>query len=261
LTARKHTIVGTLEVLESIQGPRRQHKRDVLVHLPWGYEESERRYPVLYMHDGQNLFDEETAFDREWQVDETMRWLHRWGVDAIVVGIPNMGDARLDEYSPFRDTTHGGGGGDRYLDWLVDKVKPVVDDRFRTLRSRRHTGIAGSSMGGLISLYAYFRHPDVFGFAGVLSPALWFGDRAIFPYVQGASYVAGRLYLDVGVREGVRAVNDVRRLHTALLRKGFRPGDHLLYVEDLRGGHSELAWRRRIRPALYFLIPRSTRSD
>jgi predicted alpha/beta superfamily hydrolase len=249
-------------VLESVAGPQRHQRRDLIVHLPWGYDRSERRYPVLYMQDGQNLFDEQTAFDHEWQIDETMRWLHRWGIDAIVVGIANAGDARLDEYGPFRDSRHGGGGGgDRYLTWIVEKIKPMVDARFRTLTARRHTGIAGSSLGGLIALYAYFRHVDVFGFAAVLSPALWFGDRAIFSFVERARFAAGRLYLDVGIAEGMRPVADMRRLHTLLLKKGYRPGDHLLYVEDLRGRHSELAWRRRIRPALYFLIPRTARGD
>jgi predicted alpha/beta superfamily hydrolase len=245
--------------VESIPGPRRGQKRDLLVHLPWSYPTSSRQYPVLYMHDGQNLFDEATAFDREWRVDETMRWLGRWGIEAIVVGIPNLGEARLDEYSPFRDSRHGGGGGERYLGWILQTVKPLIDARFRTLRTRRHTGIAGSSMGGLISLYAYFRHPDVFGFAGVLSPALWFGGSNIFSFVEDAGFTPGRIYLDIGMAEGTRAVADVRRMHALLLAKNYKPAEHLLYVEDLRGRHSELAWRRRLRPALYFLIPRTGR--
>jgi predicted alpha/beta superfamily hydrolase len=245
--------------VESVPGPRRAQKRDLLIHLPWSYAQTSRQYPVLYMQDGQNLFDEATAFDREWRVDETMRWLGRWGIEAIVVGIPNLGDARLDEYSPFRDSRHGGGGGDRYLHWVVQTVKPLVDERFRTLRTRRHTGIAGSSMGGLISLYAYFRHPDVFGFSCVMSPAFWFGGDAMFTFVGDAPFVPGRIYLDIGMTEGERAVNDTRRMHALLLEKDYKPGQHLLYVEDLRGRHSELAWRRRLRPALYFLIPRTAR--
>ena len=250
-----HTVVGDLRVFEGFHSPQLGNRRDVLLYLPASYEAGTRRYPVLYMQDGQNLFDEAIAFAAEWRVDETMDALGRErGLEAIVVGVSNTGEHRLGEYSPFEDAEHGGGRGDRYLDFLVDTLKPRVDRDFRTLTDRANTLIAGSSMGGLISLYAFFRRPDVFGGAGVMSPALWFADRSIFPFVEAAPFAPGRLYLDVGTKEGTEAVANVRRMGNVLLRKGYRAQQDFLYVEQVRAGHTEKAWRKRFRRAAPFLL-------
>ena len=250
-----HTVAGNLRVFEGFPSPQLGNRRDVLVYLPPSYEEGEKRYPVLYMQDGQNLFDEATAFGDEWRVDNTLDRLSRErGLEALVVGVPNMGEGRLDEYSPFEDAAHGGGQGDRYLAFLADTLKPEIDRDFRTLPDRAHTLVAGSSMGGLISLYALFRRPDVFGGAAAMSPALWFADRAIFPFVEAAPFAPGRLYLDVGTEEGKEAVADVRRMGDLLRRKGYRPQRDLLYVEQARAGHTEKAWRKRFRRAAPFLL-------
>jgi len=250
-----HTVVGNLRVFEGFHSPQLGNRRDVLVYLPPSYEAGGKRYPVIYMQDGQNLFNEATSFADEWRVDNTMDALSRTrGLEAVVVGVPNAGEGRLAEYSPFEDAEHGGGSGDRYLDFLVDTLKPVVDRDFRTLPDRAHTFVAGSSMGGLISLYALFRRPDVFGGAAVMSPALWFADRAVIPFVEQAPFVPGRLYLDVGTEEGAEAVTDVRRLRGVLLRKGYRPRRDLLYVEQPGAGHTETAWRKRFRSAAPFLL-------
>src|SRR4051812_9334479 len=143
------------------------------------------------MHDGQNLFDPATSFSGSWNVDVSMAEASLEGFDAIVVGIPNMGADRLAEYSPFEHPELGGGRGDLYLEFLIDTVKPLIDERFMTIPDREHTGIVGSSMGGLISLYAFFRHPEVFGFAGVLSPSLWLTERATFSYIENAEFNPG----------------------------------------------------------------------
>ena len=135
------------------------------------------------MHDGQNLFDEATSYNGEWQVDETMEALSQAGYPAIVVGIPNLGARRIEEYNPFPDPQHGG-QGQAYVAFIVETLKPLIDQQFRTLPDRLHTGIMGSSMGGLISLYAFFQHREVFGFAGVMSPSLWFAGRAIFDVLR-----------------------------------------------------------------------------
>ncbi len=119
--------------------------RDLHAYLPPSYERSDRRFPGLYMHDGQNLFDATTSFAGEWGVDETMEELAVEGLEAIVIGIPH-GEDRVREYTPFN------GGGDEYLAYVVDTVKPLVDSSFRTLSDREHTGIMGSSLGALISL-------------------------------------------------------------------------------------------------------------
>jgi predicted alpha/beta superfamily hydrolase len=196
-----HTVHGNLKVLQDVASARLGNRRDILVYLPPSYEAGGRGYPVFYLHDGQNLFDAATSFAGEWQVDETMEALSQDGVEAIMVGIPNAGKARINEYSPFDTAEFGHGRGDLYLDFIVDQVKPLVDAEFRTLSGPTHTGIMGSSMGGLISLYAFFRRPETFGFAGVMSPALWFARNAIYDTVRHAEHNAGRLYLDSGTRE------------------------------------------------------------
>lgn len=250
-----HTVVGTVKVLHDFHSPQLDNRRDILVYLPPSYRTSERRYPVVYMHDGQNLFDEATSFGAEWGVDQTLEAGAEQGLEAIVVGIPNMGEARLDEYSPWRDDKYeAGGSGDPYLDFVVHTLKPVVDADFRTLPGREHTGIAGSSMGGLISLYAFFRHPETFGFAGVMSPALWFAGRRVYDYVEQAPFVPGKLYLDVGTQEGSEELQDVRRLRDILVRKGYEKGRNFLYVVEMGGAHNERAWARRLRKELHFLL-------
>ncbi|MDB4949538.1 MAG: putative hydrolase of the alpha/beta superfamily [Gemmatimonadetes bacterium] len=252
---QQHTVVGTVRVMRGLHSPELGNARDVLVYLPPSYAtDADRRYPVLYMHDGQNLFDRATSFSGEWEVDKTLEDASAEGLETIVVGIANAGPERLDEYSPFVDAEHGGGRGDAYLDFVVHTLKPIIDRNFRTLPERGSTGIAGSSMGGLITLYAFFRNAETFGFAGVMSPALWFADRAIYAYVQAAPFVPGRIYVDVGTREGREELADVRRLRDILIAKGYRKGRDFLYVVEMGGTHSEAAWARRLRKELQFLL-------
>jgi predicted alpha/beta superfamily hydrolase len=184
-----------------------------------------------------------------------MERLSTLGLEALIVGIPNRGDARLQEYSPYVDEKHGGGDADQYLDFITQTLKPLIDARFRTIPECNATGIAGSSMGGLVATYAFFTRPQVFGFAGIMSPAFWFGGRQIFQSVEQSAFANGRIYLDVGTGEGEQTVADVRRMHALLVKKGYRPGETLMYVEDDDAGHSEAAWSRRVRTALYYLIP------
>jgi predicted alpha/beta superfamily hydrolase len=205
------------------------------------------------MHDGQNLFDRATSFAGEWGVDETLEAASGEGLEAIVVGIPNMGRERCDEYSPWVDPRAGGGRGDRYLRFLTETVKPLIDRDFRTRPERDETAIVGSSMGGLISLYGFFRHPLTFGSAGVMSPALWFAGSAVFAYLARVPFIPGRIYLDVGGREGSGELGDVRRLYRLLRRKGYGRSELRLVVE--RGGqHREAAWARRLPGELRFLL-------
>lgn len=244
-----------LEVLEGIHSPELGNQRDVLVYLPPSYHRSDRSYPVLYMQDGQNLFDASTSFAGEWGVGRAMNAAARRGHEAIVVGIPNMGPERLDEYSPFPDTAAGGGGkGAAYADFLAGTLKPIMDERFRTVPGREQTVVAGSSMGGLISLVTLFRHPETFGAAGVLSPSLWFAGGAIFSEVERSPYLPARIYLDIGVQEGPEHVANARRMRDLLLSKGWRIGSDLRWLESRSGRHDERSWGRRFARALPFLL-------
>jgi len=244
-----------LEVLEGVHSPELGNQRDVLVYLPPSYRQGERSYPVLYMQDGQNLFDPSTSYAGEWGVGRAMKSAARRGLEAIVVGVPNMGPERLNEYAPYVDAEAGGGGkGEAYAAFLARTLKPLVDQRFRTRREREHTVVAGSSMGGLISLVTLLRHPETFGAAGVLSPSLWFAGGAIFSEVEQSPFVPARIYLDIGVQEGPRHVGNARRLRDLLLSKGYRLGADLRWLESRCGRHDERSWGRRFARALPFLL-------
>jgi predicted alpha/beta superfamily hydrolase len=256
----EHSVVGTVRVLKDVESPQLGNTRDLYVYLPPSYDSSDRRYPVVYMHDGQNLFDRATSFAEEWQVDKTLEMASAEGLETIVVGVPNTGKARIHEYSPFTDP-RGGGSGDHYLEFLVDTIKPIIDADFRTLPHRLTTGIAGSSMGGLISLYGFFKRPDIFGFAGVMSPALWFAKRAVLRFVERAPFVDGRIYIDCGTLEGYTEVQDVKRLRDVLLDKGYRERRDLFVVIEKGAGHDERAWARRLRKELQFLLRRGDESS
>lgn len=228
--------------------------RELAIYLPPTYGVPDRRYPVLYMQDGQNLFDPAESFAGSWRVDLAMNRAARRGFEGIVVGIPNAGEGRLAEYGPFDDPEAGPGRGAGYVSHVAEAIKPLVDARFRTLPQREATGVVGSSMGGLISLFAFFARPDVFGIMGALSPSLWLAGRAIFGLLETVPFVPGRLYVDVGRQEGAETLEDARRLRDLLRAKGYTEGAQLRYVEDRSGRHEEAAWSRRLRAALPFLL-------
>lgn len=240
-----HTVTGQVRVLPALHSHQLDNDRDVLVYLPPGYDSTDHRYPVLYMQDGQNLFDAGTSFGgEEWHVDETLEALAAEGLEAIAVGLPHTNENRLHEYNPSAE-----GRGENYLAFVTDTVKPLIDAAFRTQPDRAHTGLLGSSMGGLISLYGFFLRPAVFGLAGVLSPALWYAGSMIYDLVSSAPYVPGRLYLDHGTRE-----NTAGRMAQLLRRKGYRDEIDLRYVKEEGGEHNERAWARRLPDALRFLL-------
>lgn len=237
----------------ALWSPQLFNERDVFVYLPRGYGESGQRYPVLYMQDGQNLFDDALSFSGEWHLDEALE--HDPSLPpCIIVGIPNTGPRRLDEYTPFNDAKHGGGDGDRYIAFLVETVKPLIDADFDTLPDPENTGIGGSSLGGLISLYGFFARPDVFGFAAVMSPSIWFADRTSLRWVWHAAECHGRLYLDIGTGEGIKTVADARRLKRTLQRMGYVDGRNLRYVEEEGAPHHEPAWGRRFPGCIAYLL-------
>ena len=237
----------------------------MLVYLPPGYEhEAQRHYPVLYLNDGQNLFDGATSFvpGQEWRVDETAEDLIQRGIiqPIIIVGIYNTGMARMDEYTPTEDPRMGRGGkAVLYAHMLVQELKPFIDSHYRTQKDPAHTGIGGSSLGGLLSLFVGITHPGVFGNLAVMSPSVWWNRRAILKDLRGLRpRPALRVWLDTGTEEGnrpARILADVRAVRDILVRKGWRQEQDLFYVEDQGAGHNENAWAARVGGMLTFLFP------
>jgi predicted alpha/beta superfamily hydrolase len=234
--------------------------RAVYVYLPPTYlENTSARLPVVYMHDGQNLFDPAASFAGvTWGVPATMDAAAVSGRfrEAIVVGVNNMGADRIAEYTPTRDPEYGGGRGDLYLRMLVEELKPQVDAELRTLPGREDTVLAGSSLGGLISSYAGVRHASVFGIIGAFSPSTWWDGRVLLSLVAETGELRPlRVYVDSGdggqSRDGV---TDTRALAAAYRALGYRDGVDLLYVVEPGATHTESAWARRLPGALEFLL-------
>jgi predicted alpha/beta superfamily hydrolase len=235
--------------------PVLNRQRNVRLYLPPSYGTSEKRYPVIYMHDGQNLFDDFTAYAGEWGVDETLNEMAaRQGFEAIVVGLDNGGEHRMHELNPFDHPKLGAGEGEAYLSFIVNKLKPVIDSQYRTLTGPQNTAIIGSSMGGLISDYAIHRYPQVFGRAGVLSPAYWTADPGIYDYAAKQPLAAGsRIYFSMGGKEGESAVPDVQRMHAVAAAQRPEPGAVTLHIAP-DAKHNEAAWRAELPKVLNFLF-------
>ncbi len=239
----------------TIWSPQLRNKRAVDVYLPASYRAGRARYPVVYAQDGQNLSDPAIAFGgTTWQLEGALERLRTRGIEAIVVGVHNTGEARLAEYSPFADPRHGGGAGARYCRFLIDTVKTRIDAEYRTRRGRDDTAILGSSMGGLISIYAFFLRPSPFGRAAAMSPSVWFGRGAILEFVEQARFTRGRVYLDTGTAEGAGTLRDARALARALRQKGYHGRDVFRYVEAAGHRHTEADWAQRLPAALEFLL-------
>jgi len=237
-----------------VWSPQLRNRRHVDVYLPESYARGRLRYPVVYMHDGQNLSDPSIAFGgNTWQLEGALERLRGRGIEPIVVGLHNTGEARLAEYSPFPDQKLGGGAGLRYFRFLVDTVKPRIDAQFRTRRDRDDTAIVGSSMGGLISLYAFFMRPSPFGRVAAMSPSIWFGQRKILDFVERARYTRGRVDVDVGTLEGAGTLRNAQALVRLLRAKGYGK-DSLRYIESTGHRHTEVDWARRLPGALEFLL-------
>ena len=264
-----HTLTGDIRVHKNFHSQFLTSDRDVLVYLPPGYEAAKRsRYPVIYFHDGQNLFDGATAFiaGKEWQVDETAQTLIGSGKiePLIIVGVYNAGNERINEYTPTEDPKFKmGGKADLYGRLLVEELKPFIDRTYRTRRGAKDTGLAGSSLGGLVSLYLSLKYPHVFGRVAVVSPSVWFAKQHIVGFVSALPKKSNvRIWMDIGTKEGKnreeaqQTVAGARLLYETLVKKGWKPGRDLSYLEAEGAQHNEPAWAQRVEPILKFLFPR-----
>lgn len=255
--------MGTLLRLPGWQ-PKALAARQITIYTPPGYEDSEARYPVLYLHDGQNLFEGERAYvpGQIWHVHTTAEMMIRAGEiePLIIVGIDHAGPQRIDEYTPTRDLrSQRGGMAKAYGKFLVEELKPWIDRELRTQPDACHTAMGGSSLGGLVSLYLGFRAPHIFGRLAILSPSLWWDRQIMLQRLRANIHRRrARIWLDIGTREGrayVQTVKQTRLLRDELVTRGWRQGDDLYYHEDTGATHSETAWAHRLPMALKFLFP------
>jgi predicted alpha/beta superfamily hydrolase len=235
-------------------------ERDIIVYLPAGYDANpSTRYPVLYMQDGQNLFDPATAFGgNDWHMGATADALiaKREIEPLIIAGIYNTGERRIGEYTPNRDKKLGGGRAAPYARMLIGEIKPFIEAEYRIRSGPESTGLGGSSLGGLVSLFVGLRAPDIFGRLAVLSPSVWWNKRWIVGFVSRSRITARpRIWLDAGTAESQNAEADARCLHGALITKGWQP-EIDIHFEIIPGGeHNEAAWSQRVGPLLKFLFP------
>lgn len=224
--------------------PQLNRTRRVWLYLPPDYSTSTKRYPVIYMQDGQNLFDVLTSFSGEWKVDESMNDLFDTGdYGAIVVGIDNGGGERINEYSPWLNPNYGGGDGEAYADFLATTLKPYIDSTYRTLSGREYTAIAGSSLGANISMYAAIEHQDIFSKVGIFSPAFWFSDSS-FIHLQAKGITQDlRVYFVAGQNESATIIADMMAMYDALIDAG-QDESEMYFLSEADGAHSEWFWAR-----------------
>lgn len=225
----------------------------VWLYLPPNYETSTEKFPVIYMHDGQNLFDKKTSFAGEWEVDETLNQLFKeTGKGFIVVGVENGGEKRIEEYTPYQHEKYGGGKGDLYVDFLANELKPYIDSNYRTKINTENTAIIGSSLGGLISFYGGLKHPNIFGKIGALSTSFWFSDKINDFAKKSGNQKNTKLYFLVGGKEGDTMVPDTENMAKLLIDVGF-PANNIKTKIVTEGKHNEAFWRSEFLEIITFL--------
>ena len=211
--------------------------KKVWVYLPKSYHTTQKRYPVIYMHDAQNLFDKETSYAGEWGIDEHFDQISS---GTIVVGIEHGNKKRVDELTPWPDRNNNGGKGDAYLDFIATTLKPIIDEQYRTKSEKKHTAIGGSSLGGLISFYALMKHKDTFSKGIIFSPSFWWSEE-IYNMALRHDFKGQKLYMTTGSKEGGNMVPDLKRMQLLLLSKGL--SKKALHVSIALGhDHNEKFW-------------------
>lgn len=237
---KKHTATARVHLIsEKFQMPQLGRQRRVWIYLPAGYDADKKKYPVIYMHDGQNLFDDYTSSYGEWGIDEMMDKIPV-RQESIIVGIDHGGEYRITEYDPY-NSKYGEGRGDDYVQFLIKELKPYIDAHYRTQTDAAHTTIAGSSMGGLISMYAALKYPGVFGNAGVFSPAFWIAPQIYDQAQQATINKMSRFYFVCGDAESESMVADMQKMADLLKSRGVKPENAPVTI--IKGAtHNEKQW-------------------
>lgn len=250
-----HTISGNVIELDyNFYMPELESSRRIWIYFPPDYNTSENNYPVIYMQDGQNIFDYASSFAGEWDIDGSMENIFSLtSSTAIVVGIANGEGERINEYSPWIHPTYGGGKGDAYAQFIVNELKPYIDANYRTLPDRENTVIGGSSLGALIAYYMVLQYDDVFGKAMLMSPSFWFDDSVDVFANDFVKEYPFKIYITAGLNEDEDMVPDIDEVKAKLMEKGFTD-DEIISVIRSDGAHSEWFWKREYDDAYYWLF-------
>ncbi len=236
----------------TLEAPQLQSTKKIWVYLPKNYSSSTKKYPVIYMHDGQNLFDAKTSYSGEWGIDETLDSIQ---AQVIVIGIEHGGNKRMDELTPYKNAKYGGGAADQYLDFIVNTLKPYVDKTYRTKVEASNTCLWGSSLGGLVSFYGALKYPKVFGKVGCFSPSFWFNRKEIFELMEQTKNYKTKIYFLCGDNEGdADMVNDLNKMEYQVNTKrcSCKMLNKKLIVTG--GQHNEKLWREGFKKAYLWLF-------
>lgn len=235
----------------TIEAPQINSQKTIWVYLPKSYESSKQQYPVIYMFDAQNLFDANSSYVGEWKVDEYLDTLTNH--ESIIIGIEHGDDKRIEELTPYKHETYGGGNGDTFLNFIAYTLKPHVDLNYRTLSDSKHTTIFGSSLGGLLAFYAVLQYSDTFGNAGIFSPAFWVNPE-IFDLVSEVDLnPQARFYFLAGTDESETMVSNLEKMITILKTEGI--GLDNIELNIIEGGkHNEELWSTNFPSAYQWLL-------
>jgi len=234
--------------------PQFNRNRRIWIYLPPDYEERKKNYPVLYMHDGQNLFDDITSYVGEWGIDESLNKLFEQnGKGVIVVGIDHGDSLRGEELTPWENKKYGGGKGSIYAKFIVETLKPYIDKNYRTLTDRENTGVMGSSFGGINAFYMGLAHHDVFGKVGVFSPSFWYSDEC-FKMAENFNKMADiKMFILAGGKEYSQLEEQVRKMEKIFRKNGFNENELKVKIVP-QGKHSEVFWRGEFPEAYKWLF-------
>jgi alpha-glucosidase len=245
-TASKHVSTFTIEA------PQLKMTKKIWVYLPKSYDNSKKKYPVIYMHDAQNLFDATTSYAGEWNVDETLDNLN---AEVIIIGIEHGNDKRMEELTPFQHEKYGGGKADAYLDFIVKTLKPKIDTEYRTKTNTKNTALFGSSLGGLVSFYAALKYPEVFGKVGCFSPSFWFNRKEILAMMEKTETFNTKIYFLCGDDEGDDdVINDLNAMERLVNSKRYECKKRNKKVIVKGGQHNEKLWREGFGNAYLWLF-------
>lgn len=250
------TIAENVKIIsENFEIPQLQRNRRIWIYLPPDYENSKKKYPVMYLHDGQNLFDDRTSYAGEWQVDEALNKIFSQTKEsAIVVGIDNGGDKRIEELSGYSNPKYGGGNGENYMKFIVETLKPYIDKNYRTKTCRKYTTLGGSSLGAMISVYGAVKYPKTFGKILAFSPAFWFNSKEMDTLIKNSkgNLKKQKYYFIQGKHEDEGMDRETLKVISNLKSKGVK-AENIFFKEDEDGKHNEMYWRREFPAAFLWL--------